>query len=193
MQKRIREEIDAKYRDYYVAVSKAHDAKVNLQQAQDTLDDTSEAQRILQIVAQSVQEVVHRQISGVVSQCLRFVFEDPYAFRIEFERKRGRTEAKLVFAREGIELSDPLREVGGGVVDVAAFALRLACLVKANPPVRRMLVLDEPFSKLRGYENRQRIRDMVRSLADELDVQFIMNVDTDVYPEFEMGEVVRVG
>lgn len=156
-------------------------------------DEAGEAQRILQAVAQAVQQEVHTRIACVVSRCLAAVFDDPYEFRIAFDQKRGRTEARLILERRGVEFDDPVNQVGGGVVDVAALALRLACLMLARPLARRLLVLDEPFKNVRGAAYKARVRDMLTGLAEELGVQFILNIDLDVYPEFALGTVVRLG
>ena len=161
-------------------------------QAQAELNTMTEAQGIIQSIAQTIQQQAHRQIAEVVTRCLNAVFDDPYEFEIKFERKRGKTEAKLVFVRDGLELDDPLNEAGGGPIDVAALALRLACVLLAKPPRRRMLVLDEPFKNIRGRGNRQRVRVMLVRLAEELDVQFVMSVDGDAYPEFALGKVVEL-
>ncbi len=118
------------------------------------------------------------------------VFDDPYEFRIRFDRKRGKTEARLEFVRDGKVRDDPLNEVGGGVVDVAALALRLACLMSFKPPKRRLLVLDEPFSYIRGVGNRKRVREMLVKLAEELKVQFVLSTDI---PEFRLGKIIDIG
>lgn len=152
-----------------------------------------EAQQIIQVVSVAVQQEAHDKIASVVSRCLETIFDEPYEFKIAFERKRGKTEAVLTFVRGGMVLSDPLNEAGGGVIDVAAFALRLACLVLERPVRRRLLVLDEPFSGIRGQQNRQRMRGLVETLAEEFGVQFILNIDADVYPEFMLGNVVELG
>jgi len=188
------------YRQFVQRLEHQHQlAKVQVQQetkakeqAQAELDTTAEAQGIIQSIAQTIQQQAHRQIAEVVTRCLNAVFDDPYEFEIKFERKRGKTEAKLVFVRDGLELDDPLNEAGGGPIDVAALALRLACVLLAKPPRRRMLVLDEPFKNIRGRGNRHRVRLMLTRLAEELGVQFVACVDADSYPEFALGKVVEL-
>lgn len=123
-------------------------------------------------VAEKIQTQVHQRVAGLVTQCLRTVFDDPYTFDIRFERKRGKTEARLIFSREDLEV-DPLTAAGGGVVDVAAFGLRLACLVLQKPPVRRVLILDEPF-RFVSVEYRDRVGQLLEDLSEELEVQIIM-------------------
>ncbi len=164
-----------------------------LEEVKQRVEDTLEAQTIVQHVAQALQQRIHQQIAGVVTQCLNAVFDEPYEFKIRFDRKRGQTEAQLVFVRDGLELDDPLNEVGGGVVDVAALALRLACLLLSRPQRRRLLVLDEPLRNVRGKQNRQRVRDMLLEVAERMDFQFVLNVDSDAYPEFALGQLVAIG
>lgn len=140
--------------------------------AEQTLLRSQEAQEILQLVAQAVQQKAHEKIAGVVSSCLSAVFDDPYEFRIDFERKRGRTEASLRFCRRGLVV-DPLTASGGGVVDVAAFALRAACLMLHRPRLSRLMVLDEPF-RFVSSEYQGNIRSMLEELAKDLGLQIIM-------------------
>lgn len=131
-----------------------------------------QAQEILQLVAQAVQQQAHEKIATVVTTCLQAVFgDDAYEFRIEFERKRGRTEASLRFCRGGLEL-DPLTASGGGVVDVAAFALRVACLILHRPRLSKLIVLDEPFRFL-SAEYQENVRTMLEELAQDLKLQII--------------------
>lgn len=156
-------------------------------EAEESLANTQRAREIFQALSKSIQEDVHGRIASVVSRCLESVFDEPYEFKINFENKRGRTEASLVFVRDELEL-DPTSSCGGGVVDVAAFALRLACLCLSRPPLRRLLVLDEPFRFVsQGY--RERIKSLVETLADELDVQFIIVTHL---AELQIGKVIEL-
>lgn len=161
-----------------------------LEKSRERESNAAEAQQIVQGIAQAMQQRAHRRIAEVVSRCLLAVFDDPYEFKIRWDRKRGKTEAVLMFARGGVELDDPLNEVGGGVVDVASLALRLAKMLMEKPLSRRLLVLDEPFRNVRGEENRKRTRQLLEELASEMGFQFIINTDV---PAFRMGTVVDLG
>jgi DNA repair exonuclease SbcCD ATPase subunit len=161
--------------------------QVALQEAQDEEQSVLEAQRVAQAVAQAVQQQAHEQIARVVSRSLAAVFDDPYEFRVHFEQKRGKTEARLSFERNGFQV-DPLSAAGGGVVDVAAFALRLACLMLSRPPRRRLLILDEPFRFL-SVENCERMRQLLELLSEEMDVQFVI---TTHQRRLRAGKVVEL-
>ncbi len=146
-----------------------------------------QTQQIITTLAREVQQKVHQRISSVVSTCLEAVFDDPYEFKIEFEQKRGATVANLKFVRNGRELS-PMEASGGGAVDVAAFALRAACLVLHRPVLQRVLLLDEPF-KFVSKEYQPAIRSMLEQLARDLKIQIIMVTHNEAY---ETGKVIEL-
>lgn len=147
-----------------------------------------EAQVVLQAVAEELQNRAHRRISKVVTRCLAAVFEEPYEFEIRFEQKRGKTEARLILRRNGEEYAEPVNEVGGGVLDVAALALRLSVVAASRPIRRRLFVLDEPWSNVRGRENRERTGRLLKVLSDEFGVQWIVNTDI---PDYRAGKIVE--
>jgi DNA repair exonuclease SbcCD ATPase subunit len=148
------------------------ESKQRLSESQETIKAVEAARQIVQTIAQSIQEQAHAAIAAVVSRCLSAVFEEPYEFKILFEQKRGRTEAVMVFERNGLHV-DPMTASGGGVVDVAAFALRLACIMLKRPAARRVLIFDEPF-KSPSPHYRERIKQLIETLAEEMDVQFVI-------------------
>lgn len=158
-------------------------AKLNLHRAR-------EAQEILQLAAQQIQQKAHQRIAAIVTKCLRAVFDRPYEFRIDFERKRGKTAANLKFLRKGRAV-DPISASGGGVVDVAAFALRVACVVLSRPKRRRLIVLDEPFAHCKPPDVLgPRICDMILSLSRELHIQFVLI--PSIEDHFQIGRIVEI-
>ncbi len=163
-----------------------------LNEAREQLRASGTAQVIVQEVAQIIQQKAHDKIASAVTKCLEVVFNDPYEFHIRFNRKRGKTEAQLILRRDGVDRENPLSEVGGGVIDVASLALRLSCVMLSNPVRDRVLILDEPFRNVRGSANKQRLRGLLQSLADEMGFQFVLNVDAQAYPEFVLGKTVEL-
>lgn len=166
--------------------------KRELLQAKHELAVSSKVLEIIQAVSKGMQFKTKIHISGIVTKCLKTIFgDDTYEFDIEFKERANKTTAEIVFTKDG-EQFDPKDEMGGGILEVAAFALRLSAIILSQPTIRRIMILDEPFKNIRGEEYRSRVKDLIMSLADELNVQFIINIDTDVYPEFEIGKVVRL-
>jgi ABC-type Mn2+/Zn2+ transport system ATPase subunit len=188
----LRQSLDRKLADYRAASQSLREDILSLDEAENNLIDALDAQNLIQRVAKAIQQEVHHRISSVVCRCLEAIFDDPYEFRIDFEQKRGKTEAVLKFIRDGLVLDDPIRQAGGGVINVASFALRLASLLLQRPALRPLLVLDEPFGGLRGKKYRSRVRTMLQTLSQEMGVQFIICIDHEAYPEFLLGKVVEL-
>lgn len=158
-----------------------HLAKLDL-----VLEGQKEARAVVTQIAEAVQQKAHSRIASVVSMALSMVFDEPYEFVIRFERKRNRTEAVLEFRRDDFAV-DPMTAAGGGVVDVASFALRVACMVlKRN--TRPVLILDEPF-RFVAEDLRDRVAHMVDELSKKMGVQIIMVTHMK---EFQLGKVVEV-
>lgn len=171
---------------YSHAVQTMEEERLRVKEAKVTLALQQQAVEIVQLVAQAVQQAVHSKIASVVSNCLEAVFDEPYTFHIEFERKRNRTEALLEFERNGLRL-DPMSASGGGTVDVATFALRVACLV-LRKDIEQTLILDEPFRFL-SKDLHHRLRPLLEGLSKDLGVQFIIVSHMDA---LRIGKVVEL-
>jgi DNA repair exonuclease SbcCD ATPase subunit len=156
-------------------------------EAGENLDAAKQARELSQSIAQEVQLRAYKAVASVVSRCLETVFDEPYTFKMDFVQRRGRTEVVLAFERDGVEL-DPMTASGGGVVDVASFALRMAAILISKSQGRRMLVLDEPF-KFVSEQYRPMIRELLEVLSKELGVQILMVTHMN---ELRIGEVIEL-
>ena len=90
------------------------------------LNDTDKALEIVKIVGLKMQQQLQFHISNLTSMAMESVFNEPYELLVEFVERRDKTECDLLFLREESKL-DPLSSSGGGALDVASFALRIAC------------------------------------------------------------------
>ena len=159
-----------------------------LAEAREQVENILAAQQLVQLVAQDIQQRAHQQIAALVTHCLKAVFgEEAYIFKINFERQRGKTSAHLLLERDGLEI-DAIDAAGGGVVDVTAFALRLATLLLARPKRRQVLILDEPF-KMLSREYVPKVRDLLLALSQDLGVQILMVTHNE---ELKIGKVIEL-
>ena len=147
--------------------------KKSLKEERERLSNLKEAQAVLQEVARGVQELAHQRISTLVTKCLQTVFGPSYELAVEFVKKRNKTEAIIYVCKDGHKL-DPSDSSGGGICDLAAFSLRLACLSLQLPQGRKVLIMDEPF-KWVSANHRTKIRLMLEMLSEELGMQFILS------------------
>lgn len=105
------------------------------------------AQAIIQTTAHQTQQELQYHISELITLSLHSVFPDPYSFELNFNIKRGRTEVEPVFIKDNHKIN-PIYASGLGVVDIAAFALRIALWNVQQPKSRNTIILDEPFKFL---------------------------------------------
>lgn len=169
----LRKALSQKQQAYAHAQSTLSTEQINLDQANKKQEALAEIQNLLQQAAQSIQTQAHQRIATLVTEALASIFqEEAPSFEIAFERKRGKTEAILSF-RKGELLLSPLDASGGGVVDVAAFALRLAAITLARPRRRSLLILDEPF-RFVSRDYLPRVRSLLERLSSELGIQIVL-------------------
>lgn len=131
-----------------------------------------QAQKIIQTVAKQTQQELEYHISELVSLALSAVFDDPYSLNLEFVEKRGKTEAEITFERAGEKIS-PIQASGGGAVDVASFALRVALWNLRRRATRNTIVLDEPM-KFLSKNLLPKAGEMIKELSEKLGLQFII-------------------
>lgn len=187
--RQLRKLVDRSLDSYRAAKKVCRREKLELKELSARLSALQEAQLLAQHVAQNVQTQAHRQISKLVTKCLQTVFDDMVSFHIDFQRKRGKTEAKLLFVDEDGDQLDPLTTCGGGLIDVAAFGLRLAAIALSKPKLRAILVLDEPFRFI-SVEYRPRVRQLLETLAKDMKVQILMVTHDQL---LEAGKVIYIG
>jgi DNA repair exonuclease SbcCD ATPase subunit len=183
----LRRKVQAGRAEMDSALSQTQSLTKRLQTAKESHRAWLEAQAVLQDASAAVQSLVHARIADVVTKCLQTVYDDSLSFHVDFEQKRGKTEARLYFKKDGHEV-DPLEAGGLGWMEVASFALRMAVLKLHSPPVAQVLILDESFRML-DAEAKPRMAELLLELSREMKVQVILATHDK---EFFSGKVVRL-
>ena len=132
------------------------------------------AQAFLQGVAQNTQEQLKYHVEDIVQLALDTCFPERYQFSIAFEVSRGTTTAVMKFIdTESGQPIDPMNASGGGVVDLAAFALRIAAwTLEGNTD--NVIILDEPMKFISRDLIIQAAR-VMKTLSEKLNLQFIVS------------------
>ena len=136
-------------------------------------EDISRALEIIQVTARLTQSQLEIHISELVSLALEAVFPNPYKMVLKFETRRNRSEADLLLQDENGNLLSPMDSVGGGVVDVASFALRIALFSLKRPKPRTVMIMDEPLRFL-SSDLQDRASRMIKEVSDKLGIQFLI-------------------
>lgn len=131
-----------------------------------------QAREVIRKVGLSTQQQLQFHISDITSLALEAVFDDPYELAVEFVQRRNKTECDLYFTRDGNQM-DPLSASGGGAVDVASFALRIASWSMQHPKSRNVIILDEPLRFL-SADHQEKASVMIKEISQKLGIQFII-------------------
>jgi DNA repair exonuclease SbcCD ATPase subunit len=138
-----------------------------------------QAREIIKKVGLLTQRQIQNQVSELSSLALESVFDNPYKLVVDFVERRDKTECDLYFERNGNRV-EPLGASGLGACDVASFALRIASWAMKRPRTRNIMILDEPFPRLKGRKANLRALQMVHQISTDLGIQIIMVSDERV-------------
>lgn len=143
-----------------------------LEQANKQAEIAAKACVVVNAVTLATLEQAKVFIEETVTLCLAIVYGDTYSLKVDYQIKRGRSEAAIRLIRDGNDL-DPRLEIGGGVLDIMSFALRLVMWVLQTPRTDAVFVLDEPFRFI-DNDKTSRLSEMIRELCDAFQAQFIV-------------------
>jgi DNA repair exonuclease SbcCD ATPase subunit len=145
-------------------------AESALSSHQTLLLNTEKARLIVQAVANKVQKDLEYRITNIVTMALSAVFTDPYEFKVEFVTRRNQTECDMYFVRDGNDC-DPMDSSGGGALDIASLALRMA--IWSIKKTRAIMILDEP-AKFLSRDMQDKASEMLKELSDKLGIQMVV-------------------
>jgi len=140
-------------------------------------DDATEARWILSEVMRITQTQFQFRIENLVTAAIQSVFDRPFEFHMEFKLQRGKSECLFSVSEGDIVYDDIENELGGGMLDVIAFALRIVLWSMKNPKSDHVMIADEPFRFVGDY-----VRDtgqMLQTLSKEMGLQFILITHED--------------
>ena len=140
-----------------------------------SLNSAHRALDILQIVSIETQKQLEYKISELVSIAEKLVFSNPYNLIVQYKSRYNRTEASLLFERNG-KLYHPLSSTGYGTIDVAGFALRCSLWALRSPRFRNVILLDEPFKNINDPTRKlqENAAEMIKEISERLNIQFII-------------------
>jgi len=174
---RLRQKLDGESGKKNLLVKQLEQLKEERSEKTTALENHTKARAIVQIVAQTTQAKVEFHISNLVSLALASVFPDPYEFKLSFVPRRNKTECDLLFVKRGKISDDILFTGGGGVADIAAFALKIACWsIKKTRP---FMLLDEPTKYLHNPTYQEKASELFKRISEELKIQIILVSDQE--------------
>lgn len=134
------------------------------------IEALEKAQRIIQTVAKQTVTNLEVHFSDIGSLAIASVFPYPVTFKAVVELRRGQVEIDTLFEEFG-KSQKPEGSSGGGIVDVADYALVIACWVlDQNRPT---IIFDEPFRNV-SPSFHKKLSEMVKAISEDFGLQQII-------------------
>ncbi|MDI9502029.1 MAG: ATPase [Tissierellia bacterium] len=152
------------------------DTKEEIRLLEEENEKLTKVAQLLQLTAAFSREQAKTHMEALVTSCLRIVFSSDISFAIEMTEANRRTHAHFLIRDEigGVATTFPPQETrGGGLVDVVSLALRISLLLRYQPPVRGILLLDEPAKHL-SEEYIHNVAELLLQVAEEFSLQIIL-------------------
>jgi DNA repair exonuclease SbcCD ATPase subunit len=156
--------------------------EVSIKRNERSLIRHTEAAELIKLAGLKTQEQLQYHISDITSMAMEAVFPDPYDIRVEFIQRRNKTECDIFFVRDEQKV-DPLSSSGGGAIDVATLALRVACWSMNIPHTRNVIVLDEPLKNL-DKKKQELGSQIIKEISQKLGIQFIIVTHEEVLASY---------
>lgn len=175
-----------------VAEQRAQEEADRLADLRVQFDISTAAAEVTNKVLMATQGKAKAFIEDVVSRALSDVYGDDYGFELEYKLARGTSSATPWIVKDGDRYS-PRDELGGGVLDVCALALRFALWAVTDPRPEGVFVLDEP-AKFLSRDLQNRFGQMLAELSRSLGIQILLvSHSTDIIDQAERAyEVIQV-
>ena len=147
------------------------DKRKEIKELERDIENHYKARVVLTEVGKLTQKKFKRRVESLVTLAIRSVFDRPYRFHLEFEEVANRMQCTPVITEDDKEYM-PKEDMGGGIIDIISFALRIVLWSMESPQSRNVFILDEPF-KWTGILIEQ-AGAMLKRLSKELNFQVIM-------------------
>lgn len=170
--------------EYNLAKEDIKSLKSNLKQIEQNYLDLKKAQWVLNEVAKQTQERFKVKVESLVTTAIRSVYRRDLSFELIFEQKRNKFECKPVIREGDLIYEKPDEEMGGGILDVVSFALRVVLWYLSENRTRNILVLDEPM-KFVGRRLIHQAGQMIAEISHRLNLQIILVTHE--------GELIEIG
>lgn len=135
------------------------------------IKDLEEVHSIWIQLAKKIQVQTTAEIEAIVTTAIQSVYQRNYRFKLRFEEKRNNIICTPLVI-EGDKEYSPKDSMGGGMLDIIGFALRISLHAMQNPKTRNVFILDEPFKFCGDLTTKAAI--MLKKLSKKLNFQVIL-------------------
>jgi len=143
-------------------------------------DTLSKASVFLQTLSDTTRQQIIDRISNIVTDALQKVKDHNLEFRMLLSTERNQMDVKfVVFDKITQREYDILDSCGGSIAEIVSFPLKISLLLKWEPPLSRLLILDETF-KFLSVIDQELMGDFVRQVSEKLNLQIILITHSEI-------------
>lgn len=137
--------------------------KVKIKELEDKKAMNVKALAVLDKAIQVISANGIGKVESIVSDGLKLVFNQD--IQLVLERKEGaKGDSYRITVRQGEVVGPPIETMGGGVVNVISFLLRVIMIQRFK--LSKLIVLDESFNNV-SADHLPKVSEMLRSLCDD--------------------------
>jgi len=144
-----------------------------LTRMEEQTQDFVRAQGFFIELAEQTQRYFREQVESLATVAVRSVFDRPYSVKLLSEKRRGRMETEILILENGEEFQ-PKDEMGGSMMDLLSFVMRVILWSLQSPRSRNTFVLDEPMKFLGSGIRLQQAARMLNEISRSLQCQLII-------------------
>ena len=144
-----------------------------LARMEEQTQDFVRAQGFFIELAEQTQRHFREQVESLATVAVRSVFDRPYSVKLLSEKRRGRMETEILILENGEEFQ-PKDEMGGSMMDLLSFVMRVILWSLQSPRSRNTFVLDEPMKFLGSGIRLQQAARMLNEISRSLQCQLII-------------------
>ncbi|MEK0346433.1 MAG: hypothetical protein QQN65_06340 [Nitrosopumilus sp.] len=148
------------------------DLSKNKSELDKQVDVLEQARSVMSHVGVLAQHEIKQVIEELVTQALQAVFGEDYSFEVDDQIQRNKPETNFYVVVRGHRRSLK-SELGGGIVDLIAFCLRVVLWAINTPRTSNTIILDEPL-KFVDKTRLEYVGVMIKKLSEMLGIQFII-------------------
>lgn len=139
-----------------------------------TTDNLVKASLFLQTLSDKTRQEIVDRISGIVTDALQKVKDPNLIFKIVLDTERNQVDVKfLVHDKTTDRDYDIIDSCGGSIADIVTYPLKVALLLKWEPVLSRIMILDENF-KFVSVVDQEPLGEFVRQVSEKLSLQTIL-------------------
>ena len=151
-----------------------HNSKIQyLEVLKKKYENFVKARWVLTEVSKATQIRFKERVESLVTMAIQSVFDRSFKFVLYFEHKRNKLECRPV-VMEGDDEFVPKDDMGGGIIDIISFALRVVLWSLQIPKSRNTLILDEPMKYVGKGVLLDRAGQMLKEISHRLNIQLIV-------------------